>query len=513
MILSDLEKVFVIRLSLLSRLLIFSMSIYQTSEALSEVILPPIFSDHMVLQRDQPIPIWGTASAGEKVSVTLGNETLMTVADQNGIWQVKLAPRVANKNPVSLILVGSNSMTINDILIGEVWVCSGQSNMHWPLKQANQGAEAIAAANLPNLRLLNMRGNPYGNGREFSDIEIANCTPEKYLTGKWAISSPQSAVDFSAVAMFFGLELLEKQKVPIGLIHNAIGGTPTEAWISRKSLIANPILKPLTENNWFKNELVHGFCRDRASLNLKRKLIDPKVDPASLQHPYQSGFMYESGIAPIAGYGIRGVIWYQGESNAHNPALHDQLFQALVAEWRSAWNQGDFPFLYVQLPNIATANWAEFRESQRRALKIPNTGMAVTIDIGEPADVHPPEKREVGHRLALIARAKIYGEKIEYSGPTFQSIEAEGDSLRLRFVHCSGGFKTSDNKDLTGFEVAGKDRIFMPATAIIKGSEILVTSVSVVKPVEVRYGYASNPECNLRNLANLPASPFIEKVK
>ena len=260
MILSDLEKVFVIRLSLLSRLLIFSMSIYQTSEALSEVILPPIFSDHMVLQRDQPIPIWGTASAGEKVSVTLGNETLMTVADQNGKWQVKLAPRVANKNPVSLILVGSNSMTINDILIGEVWVCSGQSNMHWPLKQATQGAESIAKANLPNLRLLNMRGNPYGNGREFSDIEIANCTPEKYLTGKWAISSPQSAADFSAVAMFFGLELLEKQKVPIGLIHNAIGGTPTEAWISRKTLGADPILKPLTENNWFKNELVHGFA-------------------------------------------------------------------------------------------------------------------------------------------------------------------------------------------------------------------------------------------------------------
>ena len=513
MILSDLEKVFVIRLSLLRRLLIFSMSIYQTSEALSEVILPSIFSDHMVLQRDQPIPVWGTASAGEKVSVTLGNETLMTVADQNGKWQVKLAPRVANKNPVSLILVGSNSMTINDILIGEVWLCSGQSNMHWPLKQANQGAEAIAAANLPNLRLLNMRGNPYGNGREFSDIEIANCTPEKYLTGKWAISSPQSGADFSAVAMFFGLELLEKQKVPIGLIHNAIGGTPTEAWISRKTLGADPILKPLTENNWFKNELVHGFCRDRASLNLKRKLIDPKVDPASLQHPYQPGFMYESGIAPIAGYGIRGVIWYQGESNAHNPALHDQLFHALVADWRSAWNQGDFPFLYVQLPNIATANWAEFRESQRRALQIPNTGMAVTIDIGEPADVHPPEKREVGHRLALIARAKVYGEKIEYSGPTFQSIEAEGVSLRLRFVHCSGGLRTSDNKKLTGFEVAGKDRIFMPATAIIKGSEILVASASVVKPVEVRYGYASNPECNLRNLANLPASPFIEEVK
>jgi sialate O-acetylesterase len=223
--------------------------------------------------------------------------------------------------------------------------------------------------------------------------------------------------------------------------------------------------------------------------------------------------MYESGIAPIATYSMRGVIWYQGESNAHNPGLHDRLFQALIADWRSAWKQGNFPFLYVQLPNIATANWAEFRESQRRALQIPNTGMAVTIDIGEPADVHPPEKHEVGHRLALIARAKVYGEKIEYSGPTLQSIEAEGDSLRLRFVHCSGGLKTLDKKVLTGFEVAGKDRIFMPATAIIKGSEILVTSVSVVKPVEVRYGYASNPECNLRNLANLPASPFIEQVK
>jgi sialate O-acetylesterase len=509
----DQEKNFVIRTSLLIRLLIFSIATYQTSEALSEVALPSIFSDHMVLQRDQPIPVWGTASAGEQVSVTLGNETRSTIADQNGRWRVRLDPKSASDKPVSMILVGSNSMTIKDILIGEVWLCSGQSNMHWPLKQATQGAESIAKANLPNLRLLNMRGNPYGNGREFSDIEIANCTPEKYLTGKWAVSSPQSATDFSAVAMFFGLELLEKQKVPIGLIHNAIGGTPTEAWISRKSLGADPILKPLTENNWFKNELVHQFCRDRAALNLKRKLIDPKVNPASLQHPYQPGFMYESGIAPIATYSMRGVIWYQGESNAHNPGLHDRLFQALIADWRSAWKQGNFPFLYVQLPNIATANWAEFRESQRRALQIPNTGMAVTIDIGEPADVHPPEKHEVGHRLALIARAKVYGEKIEYSGPTLQSIEAEGDSLRLRFVHCSGGLKTTDNKALTGFEVAGKDRVFIPATAIIKGSEVVVRGASVVKPVAIRYAFAANPDCNLRNQANLPASPFIEEVK
>jgi sialate O-acetylesterase len=509
----DQEKNFVIRTSLLIRLLIFSIATYQTSEALSEIIVPAIFSDHMVLQRDQPIPVWGTASAGEKVSVTLGNETRSTIADQNGGWRVRLDPKSASDKPVTMILVGSNSMTIKDILIGEVWLCSGQSNMHWPLKQATQGTEAIAKANLPNLRLINMRGNPYGNGREFSDDEIAHCKPEKYLTGKWAVSSPQSASDFSAVAMFFGLELLEKQKVPIGLIHNAIGGTPTEAWISRKTLAEDPILKPLTENNWFKNELVHQFCRDRAALNLKRKLIDPKVDPASLQHPYQPGFMYESGIAPIATYSMRGVIWYQGESNAHNPGLHDRLFQALIADWRSVWKQGDFPFLYVQLPNIATANWPEIRESQRRALQIPNTGMAVTIDIGEPADVHPPEKREVGHRLALIARARVYGEDIEYSGPTLQSIEAEGDTLRLKFLHCSGGLKTIDNKALTGFEVAGKDRIFIPATATIKGSEVVVTGASAVKPVAVRYGYASNPDCNLRNQANLPASPLIAELK
>jgi sialate O-acetylesterase len=210
---------------------------------------------------------------------------------------------------------------------------------------------------------------------------------------------------------------------------------------------------------------------------------------------------------------MRGVIWYQGESNAHNPGLHDRLFQALIADWRSVWKQGDFPFLYVQLPNIATANWPEIRESQRRALQIPNTGMAVTIDIGEPADVHPPEKREVGHRLALIARARVYGEDIEYSGPTLQSIEAEGDTLRLKFLHCSGGLKTIDNKALTGFEVAGKDRIFIPATATIKGSEVVVTGASAVKPVAVRYGYASNPDCNLRNQANLPASPLIAELK
>ena len=494
-------------------LLISSVFLLQNSAARSEVILPDVFGDHMVLQQNQPIFVWGTASKGETVAVTLGNETQSSVADPSGYWRVKLAPRGADEKPVSMTVKASNTVIFHDILIGEVWLCSGQSNMHWPLKQANQGTDAIASANLKGLRLLNMRGKPYGNGREFSDDEIANCTPKKYLTGKWAISSPQSAADFSAVAMFFGRELLEKHKVPIGLIHNAIGGTPTEAWIQRKTLIADPLLKPLTENNWFTNELVHGFCRDRASLNLNRKLMDAKTDPARLEHPYQPGFMYESGIAPIAGYGIRGVIWYQGESNAHNAALHDRLFPSLIADWRSVWQEGDFPFLYVQLPNIATANWQEFRESQRRALQIPNTGMAVTIDIGDPDNVHPPEKQIVGHRLALMARAKVYNEDIEYSGPTLQSIQAEGDTLRLRFLHCAGGLKTTNNEALTGFEVAGRDHLFKPAMATIKGSEIVLTGASVVKPVAVRYAFASNPDCNLRNQSNLPASPFIEEVK
>ena len=468
----------------------------------------------MVLQRGRPIPIWGTATPGEMISVRLGDETVKTVADEHGQWQVKLAAREASEKPLKLVVHGGDEKILDDILIGEVWLCSGQSNMHWPLKLAVEGSTQAASFQSQNMRILNLRGNPYTIGREFTDQELQNLVPEKYLTGAWARATPGNLLELSAVAFFFGRELHEKLKVPIGLIHNAIGGTPTESWVSPDSLRTNPRLKPLLDKNWFEQELVHSFCRDRAALNLRRLKSNQARQETSLEHPYQPGFMYRSGIARIAPFAIRGVIWYQGESNAHNPSLHDDLFKTLVADWRRAWGQGDFPFYFVQLPNFEKAEgWPEFRESQRHGLKLTNTGMAVAIDQGDPADVHPPEKREVAHRLALIGRALAYGEAVEYSGPTVQSIRVENHRLRLKFNHARGGLTTLDQSPVTGFEITGKKTGFLPASARIEGDEIVLEHPDVPEPVGVRYGYAPNPSCHLSNASRLPASPFVEFVK
>lgn len=477
----------------------------------AEVRLPTVFGDHMVLQRNQPLPIWGWAAPGESITVAFEKETRRTTADSDGKWLVRFAPQQATTQPLTLTVKGTNTITLTDILIGEVWLCSGQSNMHWPLKKAANGETEIASASLPNLRLLNLRGNPYPDNREFDEQELASCTPEKYLTGSWAVAAPQSAAEFSAVAFYFGRELLDTLNVPIGLIHNAIGGTPTEAWISEHTLQNDPALKPLL-TNWFSNELIHSFCRERASVNLRR-------GPSTARHPYQPGFMYEAGIAPLIPFALRGVIWYQGESNAHNVALHDKLFPALITEWRRAWGQGDFPFLFVQLPNMGTERgyaaqlWPEFRESQARALRIAKTGMAVTIDIGDPADVHPRNKRDVGHRLALLARARVYGEKIEDSGPALKVVRIERQKLRLSFSHTTGGLKARNDEALTGFEVAGANGAFVSAQVKLEGDEIIVFSSRAVNPVAVRYGFAPNPRCNLVNGAGLPASPFRARMK
>lgn len=497
-----------------SRLIGLILILIQSPLVSAGVQLPAIFGDHMVLQGGQAIPIWGMAAPGEMISVSLGEETVKTVAQATGRWSVSLAAREPGSKPVKLIIKGTNQITLEDILIGEVWLCSGQSNMHWPVKLAVDGPAQAEQVQGANLRILNLQGRPYPNGREFTDEELQNLVPEKYLSGQWARATPSNLMDFSAVAFFFGRELLQKRNVPIGLIHNAIGGTPTEAWISPDALKTNPRLNPLMEPNWLEQKRIHSFCRDRAALNLQRlKPENPDKTP-SIQHPYQPGFMYSSGIAPIAPFAIRGVLWYQGESNAHDPALHDELFKTLVADWRKAWSQGDFPFYFVQLPNFDKAQgWAEFRESQRRGLSIANTAMAVTIDLGDPADVHPNDKREVAHRLALIARARIYGEPVEYSGPVIQSIRRENRRLRLKFGHAKGGLKTIDQAAVTGFEIAGKENAFMPASARIEGDEIVLENHDINEPTGARYGFAQNPKCNLTNESKLLASPFVEFIK
>lgn len=495
----------------ISTLLVMIAMLSCVATVSAEVRLPAIFGNHMVLQRNQPLPVWGRAAPGERITVTLANQTQRTTADSAGKCLVRFAPRPASSQPLTLTVAASNTIILTDILIGEVWLCSGQSNMHWPLRKAANGEAEAASANLPKLRLLNLRGNPYPDNREFDEQELATSAPEKYLTGKWDVSTPETAADFSAVAYYFGRELLTKLNVPVGLIHNAIGGTPIEAWISRDSLNADPSLRPMFDN-WFANELIHSFCRERAGVNLRRLMNEKTTASPQLRHPYQPGFMYEAGIAPLAPYAMRGVIWYQGESNAHNASLHDKLFPLLIAEWRRLWKQGDFPFLYVQLPNMGTEKgyaaerWPEFRASQARSLRIPNTGMAVTIDIGDPADVHPRNKREVGHRLALRARARVYGEKIEYSGPMLKAVSRESHGLRLRFNHAAG-LTARGGGELRGFELSDKNGVH-PATARIAGRTVIISSPTASEPAEVRYAWRPNPDCNLVNGAGLSASPF-----
>jgi len=484
------------------------------SYAQAKVRLPDVFGDHMVLQRERPISIWGLADAGEAITVSLDGETVHATAERSGHWRVSLKPRLANSLPSTLVVEASNRITCNDILVGDVWMCSGQSNMHWPLRSAAGGGAAAAAANLPQLRLLNLRGAAYPSGRKFTESERSKCSPSKYLHGSWQACTPNEAADFSAVAFFFGTEIHTTQGVPIGLIHNAIGGTPTEAWISRESLAADDQLRPLLDG-WFENEMVHSFCRQRALVNLLGAEPQSSEAARGMRHPYMPGFMYEAGIEPLAPFALRGVLWYQGESNAHNPPLHTQLFTKLISHWRHAWHDAELPFLFVQLPNLEGSNatlWPELRESQRSALRLPQTAMAVTIDLGNPADVHPIEKREVGHRLALLARHMVYGESIECSGPKLEAITIKGAEMQLRFGHVAGGLATKNDQPLTGFEVAGADGVFLPAQARLENAQVMLRS-PVAQPEWVRFGFSPNPVCHLVNQAGLVASPFIEPVK
>lgn len=491
-----------------------------TGEARADVRLSAFFADHAVLQRDKPLRVWGWAEPGENVAVKLGTESGEATAGKDGRWQVVLKSQPVSKTPLTLTVVGKNTIAVKDVLLGDVWLCSGQSNMHWPLKLSQDGDAAAAAAKLPNLRLMNLVGQPYPSGHEFSGTELATCVPEKYLTGSWTVSSPQTVPDFSAVAFHFGRELLDNLDVPIGLIHNAIGGTPTEAWVSRGTLATIPKLKPLLDE-WFENDLVHSFCRKRAAHNLGVGTSGKAAVAPKHRHPYQPGFMYESGIEPLAGYAIRGVIWYQGESNVHNATLHDDLLPALIGEWRRAWGQGDFPFLYVQLPNLeGGSEWPAFRESQRRALRVRNTGMVVSIDIGDPKDVHPKNKADVGDRLARWALANEYGKKIVPSGPLFRGLKIDGNNAVVEFDHVGSGLMVGrkegrkpvdEMKDgkLARFAIAGKDKKWVWATAVIAGDTVVCTHPDVPNPVAVRYAYTMNPVgANLYNRDGLPASPF-----
>ena len=496
-----------------------SSSAESTASSERSLAMPRVFGSNMVLQAESPIPVWGHATPSEKVTVTLGDELRSVVADAGGEWSVHLPPREANATPVTMTIDSAGErLQFANILFGEVWVCAGQSNMEWPLSQSANSKAELTNADHSDLRLLHLTGGARGSSGSYAASHLSRLTPETFCEGEWKIASAESARAFSAVAWYFGRHLQNELQVPVGLICPAVGGTPTEAWIPREALESDPNTKGLVAGNWLDNPRLGEFCRTRGVQNLLSAIqAGERIhgDDLGPNHSFKPGFMWDAGIEPLIPFAIRGVVWYQGESNAETPARvreHGQLFPLLINQWRERWGQGEFPFLYVQLPSLNRPEWPCFRDGQRRTIgQLNNIGMAVTIDTGHPSNVHPALKKPVGERLAKWALGKTYGKSITYSGPLFSDSKREGESLIVRFQHVGNGLKSSDEKPIRHFEICGEDGVFYKANAkIIAADTVAVSSPNVREPRDARYAWQPYPvpPINLFNSADLPASPF-----
>ena len=500
------------KLSVLQVILFMLLAAASASAAVS---VPSIIGDHMVLQAGKPLPIWGKADPGESVSVTFMGNSVKAVADADGKWMVKMPKLPRTGVPAEMTIAGKdNVLTIKDILVGEVWIGSGQSNMQWSVKDSNNAREEMAAARFPEIRLF------------YVERTVAS-TPQYDCKGEWKACAPDTIPDFSAVLYFFGRDLHQKLGSPVGLICSAWGGTPAESWVSRGMLESKPELDVIVKR-WDKLvvEYPEAKMKFEAELETWRKEAErakaagqpePKRPdaPRGPDHPWLASGLFNSMIAPLVPFAVQGAVWYQGESNADRAYQYRTLFPSLIQDWRNVWKQGPLSFYFVQLANFTEtkpepgeSTWAELREAQTMTLNVENTGMAVIIDIGEAKDIHPRNKQDVGQRLALNALAKDYGEKVVWSGPMFESVKIEGREAIVRFSHADGGLVAKGAEPLKGFAVAGSDKKFVWAEAKIKGDTIIVSSPEVAKPVGVRYAWAHNPICNLYNGAGLPASPF-----
>ena len=456
------------RLILIALVLAFAATV-----AVAAVLPAGMFSDNAVLQRGMPIPVWGTADNGEKVTVKLADQE-QSVEAKDGKWMVRLAPMQAG-GPHKMTISGSNTIEFSNILVGEVWVCSGQSNMQFTLKSASNGAEAIAAATDTNIRL-------------YSVPLKASYTPLDVVQASWQVCTPETVPGFTAVGYFFGHELRKALGVPIGLINTSWGGTFAEAWTSPEGFKALPDYA-----SWVADE------------NAK------KADGPN--HP---SVLYNAMINPLVPYAIKGAIWYQGESNAGRAYKYRTLFPTMIKSWRDAWGEGEFAFFFVQLAPFMEVKaepqesaWAELREAQLITTKTcPKTGMAVITDVGDPTNIHPTQKEQVGARLAIAARKIAYGENIIYAGPIYKGMKVKSNAVTLYFDQVGGGL-VAKGGDLTGFAIAGEDHKFVNASAsIVDGNKVVVSSPAVAKPIAVRYGWADCPVVNLWNKEDLPATPF-----
>lgn len=486
----------------------------------AEVKLPAVFSDHAVLQRDIKIPIWGWASPGEEIQISLGDHKGSTKANDQGEWKVNVGPLKAG-GPLTLTVAGKNRVTVKNILVGEVWLCSGQSNMAMTVQRSNNFKEESARARFPKIRMFTVARNP-------------TSTPQKDCTGSWVVCSPDTVGRFSATAYFFGLHLHQQLDVPVGLINSSYGGTAIEAWTSMDAQKGKAPLKPILAQ-WqeraaryhpnkakaayekrlaaWKKAAAKAKAAGKKPRRRPRRPVDPKVDQ---NHPAN---LFNGMIAPLVPYGLRGAIWYQGERNARTVETAQRYaFQLplLIEDWRTRWGQKEFPFFWVQLPNFkqrkdtpgAISAWAEIRESMRRSLTVPNTGMAITIDVGEAGDIHPKNKQAVGKRLALTALEKVYGKDVVGSGPLVQSHKVRGNEVVISFRSTGDKLVTSDGKPVRGFAIANETGQWLWAKARIEGKTVVVSHPDVKVPTAIRYAWADNPDVNLVNSAMLPASPF-----
>ncbi len=495
--------------------------------AAPDVKMPSIFGSHMVLQRFMSIPIWGTADPGEKITVTLEPAappsatdassakqkklSTRTKAGKDGRWKVKLGALPAG-GPWRMTVAGKSTMVFDDVLIGEVWVCSGQSNMQMTLGSVMGVETDVAAAGFPRLRYFSVALT----SREEPQFDFPG------VAMNWTACTPDVVKKFSAVSFYFGREIHRELNVPVGLIHSSWGGSIAEAWTRTNTLRSKPALLPIVDNidslKAVYPEAKERFKKHSAEVEEQRKAGKPVLYVLPPRGPgerdWPSG-LWNAMIAPMVPYAIRGAIWYQGESNSVRAAQYRTLFPTMIRDWRNAWGQGNFPFLFVQLANWNTetipvegtwGSWPELREAQLMTLKLPNTGMAVAVDIGDSTNIHPNNKLDVGRRLARGALGIAYKKNIEWYGPAYRSMKREGGSVRLLFDHAAG-LKASGGA-LTGFEIAGADRVFHRASAVIEGSTVVVSSPKVTEPAAVRYGWDDNPYCSLYNGAGLPASPF-----
>ena len=462
--------------------------------------LSQLYSDNMVLQREEEIVLSGIANAGDVVTVTIGRQKKKAITASNGKWSVVLDP-LHTGNPYTLtISTPKKKYVYNNVLAGEVWLCSGQSNMAFMVKEGAEKREQLAkASSKPQIRFFDMKPRWLTNSEEWdvSALDSLNRL-QYYKETKWQECTEQTAANVSAIAYEFGMMLSDSLHVPVGLIINAIGGSACESWIDRKTL---EFSYPDILYSWKENDRIQPWVRERASLNVKQS--SNKLQ----RHPYEPCYLFEAGIAPLAKYPVKGVIWYQGESNAHNIEVHEILFPLLVESWRKNWNK-ELPFYYVQLSRLNRPSWTWFRDSQRRMLKdIRCVGMAVSSDCGDSTNVHPTRKKEVGDRLARLALHDTYGKTLTPSGPQFRSVEFTNGAAFVTFDF-NEGMHSSDGESLKTFEIAEHEGVFFSAMAEVVDGRIKVWSKEVKNPRFVRYGWQPFTRANLVNKEGLPASTF-----